>query len=217
MSTNGEAPQFFSSGSDFVNKEELAQSKKQFCITDVTDTDTVYGAKWYVQIFVAGTDELQTMTFSHGDATKSKREQDFLQLAANPQYLPLHACTLSTYSFQGKTGYRIIARNGGGACPCTPGEKVDGDPFLPDFDEIEKPAPAPAPQVKPATTIENSPASPKQYATIGKLSALLSRDVDMPETYGQAATIIVQLEQDYKAMTAQLQRPAKVTAGVPMR
>jgi len=54
----------------------------------------VYGAKWFLQIFVAGEEEMKTMTFAHGNAETSKREQDFMQLAAHPEYLPVHSCTL---------------------------------------------------------------------------------------------------------------------------
>src|SRR6266487_6519444 len=111
MSTN-QTPSFFGSNSEFVNKEELATGGKPFCIIDVTDTDTVYGQKWFIQIFIAGDEELRTMTFAHGDATKSKREQDFIALAAHPEYLPVHSCYLRKYSFEGKSGYRISARSG---------------------------------------------------------------------------------------------------------
>jgi hypothetical protein len=217
-----QTPSFFNSNSEFVNKEELASSGKAFCIIDVEDTDTIYGKKWFLQIFIAGDELLRTLTFAHGDPEKSKREKDFIELSQHSEYLPVHSCYLRKYNFEGKSGYRISARSGGGSCPCTPQES-GGDPFLPEWENEEpvvpapivEPAPAPAPVVN---TLDNQPASPKQYATIGKLGALLNQDPDMPETFGAAAKLIEQLEADYARQTASINKSAlKVVAGVPMR
>jgi hypothetical protein len=128
-------PTFFGDTSDFMNKEDLAQSGKAFCVSEVKDTDTKYGKKWYITILVEGEEDVKTITFSHGDAAKSQREKDFLALSQHPEYLPQHACVLKKYSFEGKTGFRLAHRSGGGACPCTP-EVEDIDPFSPGFDEL---------------------------------------------------------------------------------
>jgi hypothetical protein len=228
MSTN-QAPQFFGSSSEFVNKEELSSSGKAFCILTVTDTSTVYGDKWFLQIFIDGDEELRTMTFAHGDATRSKREQDFIQLAAHPEYLPQHSCYLRKYSFEGKSGYRISARSGGGACPCTTDVPVAPEPLLPAWDEEiplmpawDEPVPAaPQPTASPAAnanTLENAPASPNQYKTIAKLGAKLDLDVDMPETFGEAVKLIERLEAGYARQVAALNKPQlKVVNSVPMR
>ncbi len=132
-------PQFFSDGNDFASKAELFANKTVFCVTDVEEKDGKYGKKWHIQIHCEGADELQTITFSQSDPTRSKREQEFRMLAAHPEYLPSHACRLKMWNYEGKSGYRIAARNGGGPCPCKP-EVKDIDPFSPEFDELPIPA-----------------------------------------------------------------------------
>jgi hypothetical protein len=219
MTTSSSTPRFFGSNSEFINKEELASSGKAFCILTVEDTDTMYGQKWFLQIFVDGEEEMRTMTFAHGDPEKSKREQDFLQLAAQPEYLPVHACYLRKYNFEGKSGYRISARSGGGPCPCTTDVPQKKEAFLPDDDEEPLVSVAqPQPQQEKATMLDNAPASPKQYVAIGKLAGKLGRDVDMPETFGEAKALIEQLSQDYDRVTAQLnRRETKTEAGASLR
>ncbi len=232
---NQERPQFFSEGQSFVNKSELVEKQTRFCIMDIEDAQGTFGMEWQLEIFYEGTDELGTMTFAHGNPEKSKREQQFKELVQHSEYLPVHDCTLKKYKFEGVTGYRIIARSGGGPCPCSPGEHDDEDAFLPPDVPL-----APAPQEKPAVTITHRPspsepnvvyqhsdgsrvldaasASPKQYAQIGALAERLNRDVSMPETFGEAKALIEQLTQDYNRMTAQLnRRETKTEGGVILR
>ena len=125
------------------------------------------------------------------------------------------------------------------------GEKTpEKDPFEPDYSELED-EPAPAPQVvtpaqpgavppkkksyfKPisatagevttTSVLDSAPASPKQYAAIGKLAGKLDRDVDMPETFGEAQALIARLEQDVRERRP-LNGSREVTRenGVPVR
>ena len=125
-------PQFFADSNDFASKAELFANNTLFCVMEVQDKDTKFGRKWHVEIFCQGEEELKTLTFSHSASAESKREQEFQSLSEHPDYLPIHACRLKMWSFEGKTGYRIAARSGGGPCPCMP-ETPPGDPFLPDF------------------------------------------------------------------------------------
>ena len=123
-------PQFFSDSNDFASKAELFANKTEFCVTGVEEKDGKFGKKWHLEIFCQGEDELKTITFSKGDPAQSKREQEFQLLAEHPEYLPVHSCRLKMWNFEGKTGYRIAARSGGGSCPCKP-SVLDDDLFLP--------------------------------------------------------------------------------------
>lgn len=132
MALDAKTPQFFTDSSAFANKPEMVEQKTKFCVQLVEDRETKFGQKWYITIVLEGGDE-QILTFGHGDS-ESKREQEFQVLSVTPEYLPIHSCTLKKWTFEGKSGYRIAARSGGGPCPCQPA-KPQLDPFSPTFDD----------------------------------------------------------------------------------
>ncbi len=193
--------------SKYADKGELADNTIHFCVLDVELTDGEFGERWELEIFLPQ-EELKTISFTRTE----KRDALF---EAMKEDLPQHDCWLVRWNFKGKSGYRLDQRSGGGSCACTPDAPVSDNPFLPDYPDdgpIETPAPKPA-----ANTLGNAPASPKQYVAIGKLAEKLNIDVDMPETFGEAAALITRLEHDYTRATLQLnRRETKLEHGVPM-
>jgi hypothetical protein len=180
---NPQAPTFFGDSSDFANKEEMVRSGVKFCVMSVTDTDTKYGAKWYLEISCGS--EMKTMTFSHGNLETSKREQDFQTLSQHPEFMPIHSCILKKYSFEGKTGFRI-AHIADSTCPCSSGEREsedDGEQLAPTPTVATTIAvAAPASQRKAMVSLFNRGKSAGVWPDMNEMFARLSAYVEQPVT-----------------------------------
>jgi hypothetical protein len=209
---NQERPQFFSEGQAFVNKKELVEKQTRFCIMDIVDAKGTFGPEWQLEIFCEGADELGTMTFAHGDPEKSKREQQFRELSQHPEYLPVHDCTLQKYRLEsGTSGYRLIAKSGGGSCPCNPGEtEVE---ILPDYPDEPEETAAPV-------DIGSQTPSMTQLQELMKLFEQLQTVKPIPATYAEVQELISSLNKELRARAPLVQhgvRGMRVEHGVPMR